>query len=61
MTREQGVQALRGDFIPTAKNGVIVNLYSDLGFSRTDAQSWEVQLQEYQPRRTNITRNPQSS
>ena len=67
MAREHGVQALRGDFIPTAKNAVIANLYSDLGFSRTEnpsaaagVQSWEVQLQQYQPRRTHITRNPQS-
>jgi FkbH-like protein len=67
MAREHGAQALRGDFIPTAKNAVIANLYSDLGFSRTvepspaaDVQSWEVQLTQYQPRRTHITRNPQS-
>jgi FkbH-like protein len=60
MAREHGVRALRGDFIPTAKNAVIVNLYSDLGFRRTDVQSWEVQLKQYQPRRTHITRNPQS-
>jgi FkbH-like protein len=67
MAREHGAQALRGDFIPTAKNAVIANLYSDLGFSRTvepspaaDVQSWEVQLNQYQPRRTHITRNPQS-
>jgi FkbH-like protein len=60
MAREHGARALRGDFIPTAKNAVIANLYSDLGFRRTDAQSWEVQLNQYQPRRTHITRSPQS-
>ncbi len=65
--REHGARALRGDFIPTAKNGVIANLYPELGFARidssaaTDAQSWEVQTAQYQPRRTHITRNPQTS
>jgi FkbH-like protein len=65
MAREHGARALRGDFIPTAKNAVIVNLYSDLGFRRTEdaagVQSWEVQLKQYQPRPTHITRNPQTS
>jgi FkbH-like protein len=65
--REHGARALRGDFIPTAKNAVIANLYPELGFvstdssAATDAQSWEVQTAHYQPRRTHITRNPQSS
>jgi FkbH-like protein len=65
--REHGARALRGDFIPTAKNAVIANLYPELGFVRTDssaatdAQSWEAQTAHYQPRRTHITRNPQSS
>jgi FkbH-like protein len=66
--RERGARALRGDFVPTAKNAVIANLYPQLGFSRTnaspaatDAQSWEMSLAQYEPRRTHITRNPQTS
>jgi FkbH-like protein len=67
LAREHGARALRGDFVPTAKNAVIANLYAELDFSRTgssaatDAQSWEVQIAHYQPRPTHITRNPQSS
>jgi FkbH-like protein len=63
-----GFRALRGDYIPTAKNAVIQNLYPDLGFSpsasalhTTDAKSWMLELTHYQPRRTHIKRDSQPS
>ena len=63
-----GFRALRGDYVPTAKNAVIKNLYPDLGFRPVDssspaheASSWELDLGQYQPRRTHIHRDSQPS
>jgi FkbH-like protein len=57
--RQLGYRALRGDYVPTAKNGVIKDLYSDLGFASADAQRWRLALDRYQARVTQIARRPQ--
>ena len=56
-------QALRADYIPTKKNGVISELYPSLGFVRVSdgvpadgASRWFLSLAEYLRRRTWITR-----
>jgi len=50
---ELGAEHLRAEFIPTAKNGVIENLFATLGFhlqstSTTETQIWEISLADYQ-------------
>ena len=58
-----GVRAFRADYIPTSKNGVVSELYSDLGFTRAQeapphdgATRWFLQLSDYVPHSTHIAR-----
>jgi FkbH-like protein len=60
-----GARALRADYIPTAKNGVVRELYSMLGFAQSEealpqegATRWFVQLSDYVPQPTYIARRP---
>jgi FkbH-like protein len=62
--RQFGARALRGEYIPTPKNGVIKDLYSKLGFSLLSdpmpdagATRWQLPLDQYQARRTHIARS----
>ena len=62
--RSRGACAIRASFIPTAKNGVIRELYPDLGFQRVDTPSsagdtthWLLDLASYVPRQTHINRS----
>ncbi len=61
--RRQGVAALRADYLPTAKNAVVSELYAKLGFRAIDAAGladggtrWFLNLTDYTPRETKITR-----
>ncbi len=61
--RARGACLLRGDYIPTEKNGVVRDLYGTLGFSRRadlcgeQANTcWLLRLGDYVPRPTFITR-----
>ena len=61
--RRTGVRAFRADYIPTQKNGVVRELYSNLGFTRAlgaspnhDATRWLLQLSEYVPHPSHIAR-----
>ena len=62
--QRMGVRAVWADYIPTAKNGVVADLYASLGFVRADARPaavpgstrWMLQLGEYVPRPTHILR-----
>jgi FkbH-like protein len=60
-----GARALRADYTPTAKNGVVRELYSMLGFTQSEealpqegATRWFVQLSDYVPQPTYIARRP---
>ena len=60
----RGGKALRADFIPTPKNGVISELYSTFGFStlndrtpRDGGTSWFLDLTKYITRSTHISRS----
>jgi FkbH-like protein len=62
--RCRGIKALRADYIPTAKNGVIGELYQSLGFSslndgthKNGALSWFLDLADYNARSTYISRS----
>jgi predicted enzyme involved in methoxymalonyl-ACP biosynthesis len=61
--RQMGVRAFRADYIPTAKNEVVRELYPALGFTRTQeaaphdsANRWFLRLCDYAPQPTHITR-----
>lgn len=61
-----GVRAFRGEYIPTAKNGVVRELYSMLGFTAAQragnhdgATQWLLNLSDYVPRPTYIARRPE--
>jgi len=61
-----GATALEGEYLPTAKNDVVRNLYSELGFlpagdsAGTDgAAHWRLPLDLYRVRRTHIARRAQ--
>lgn len=63
LARERGAVALRADYVPTAKNGVVKDLYPTLGFvplSRAPAADgvtrWLLPLDAYRPRPTHIRR-----
>lgn len=52
--RKLGVSALRGDYLPTPRNGIVAEHYSGLGFKRISllpegGERWELQLDDYSP------------
>jgi predicted enzyme involved in methoxymalonyl-ACP biosynthesis len=61
--RRRGVRAFRADYVPTAKNRVVSELYAKLGFTRIDetipmngATRWSLNLAEYVSCETHIAR-----
>jgi len=61
--RRMGVQAFRADYIPTAKNGVVSELYPTLSFipaqetvPNNGATQWSLILSNYVPQPTHIVR-----
>jgi FkbH-like protein len=63
--RQRGAAWLRGHYIPTAKNGVVSELYPGLGFkpapesgSNGAGTNWLLRLPEYVPQTTHIVRRP---
>lgn len=61
--RNRGARALRAEFLPTAKNGVVANLYPSLGFtpapieqSSNGGSRWILNLSDYVTRETHIAR-----
>lgn len=62
--RGMGVHTFRAEYIPTAKNGVVGDLYSTLGFAPAQdsavqhgATRWFLRLSDYAPHATHIARN----
>jgi FkbH-like protein len=61
--RQMGVQTFRAGYIPTAKNGVVSELYPALGFTpaherlpHNGATRWSLHLSDYVPQSTHIAR-----
>lgn len=48
-----GCTMLKGEYIPTPKNGIVENNYADLGFTFTD-NYWTLNITEYTPLKTFI-------
>ncbi len=64
--RRRGVRAFRADYIPTSRNGVVRDLYRDLGFTlaqeaapQEGAARWFLQLSGYVPHATHILSKPE--
>jgi len=64
--RALGARTLHAEYIPSPKNGVIQDLYANLGFQPLPAPqaaagstNWQLPLDEYRPRSTHIARSPQ--
>jgi FkbH-like protein len=62
--RRRGIKAFRAKYIPTAKNGVVGQLYPNLGFSSLSedgvsngATCWFLDLAKYETRSTHICRS----
>lgn len=60
--REQGLRQLRGHYYPTAKNGMVKELYRDFGFEKVseDEQGntmWQLDLNGYQKKTSHIKIN----
>jgi len=56
--RENGYKQLVGEYLPTAKNGMVENHYSELGFSRIEGcetSRWLLRLSEYKERECYIS------
>jgi predicted enzyme involved in methoxymalonyl-ACP biosynthesis len=58
---QRGVNRIFADFIPSAKNGVVSNLYPGLGFSAveddtlpSEIKRWALEVSGYTPKTTHI-------
>jgi len=52
--RTAGIERIRGVYLPTAKNGLVREHYSSMGFTRVDApeqqgEQWELCIEDYTP------------
>jgi predicted enzyme involved in methoxymalonyl-ACP biosynthesis len=44
--QELGIERLIGEYLPTAKNKMVKNLYSQMGFTQSNGK-WELNLQRF--------------
>ena len=49
--RAQGIERLVGEFLPTAKNKMVQELYPQMGFSSANGK-WELNLRQFEERKT---------
>lgn len=59
--RERGITWLRGEYIPTPKNGLVRDHYADLGFEKVETRLdghtvWKLRIAGYQPLAHHISR-----
>lgn len=59
--KERGVQKIVGTYYPTAKNGMVKNLYGDFGFTKVSEDEastvWELDITDYVPKTAHIQVN----
>jgi FkbH-like protein len=53
--KELGIKRVRGEYISTAKNGMVKDHYAKLGFTPEDANRWVLDTDSYVDRPVNIT------
>ena len=52
--RELGLKRVRGEYVPTAKNGMVKNHYTKLGFAPEGTHRWVLVVADYTERPVNI-------
>lgn len=52
--REDGVKEIIGEYLPTAKNGMVARHYDTLGFTPIEAGRWKLATDDYKPRQCQI-------
>ncbi|MDE7234398.1 MAG: HAD-IIIC family phosphatase [Ruminiclostridium sp.] len=59
--KERGVQKIVGTYYPTAKNGMVKNLYGDFGFTKVSEDEastvWKLDITDYAPKTAHIQVN----
>lgn len=50
--KQIGVKKIRGEYIPTAKNGMVCNLYEEMGFDRVDKNLFSIEVDKYKKQNT---------
>ena len=53
IAKEQGINKIVGEYIPTAKNQLVKEHYSQLGF-KANENLWELKVSDYQPKKAYI-------
>jgi FkbH-like protein len=59
LARSEGFSWIVGEYLPTAKNGLVAGHYAGLGFTDAGAGRWRLDLQTYQPKQHFITITPE--
>lgn len=54
--KEHGFERIIGEYIPTLKNGMVKDLYSNLGFSPITENTYELDVNAYEPRECYIAK-----
>lgn len=49
LARDRGLMRVTGEYIPTAKNGLVRDFWSQFGFENSDKSIWEMQVADYKP------------
>ena len=55
LAKEHGINAILGEYLPTAKNGMVKDHFENLGFSSSGAL-WRLEVGEYEPKKHYILR-----
>lgn len=59
--KELGIATIKGYYCPTPKNGLVIDLYKNLGFSYVESKShssiWQLQLKNYKKKKHHIKVN----
>ncbi|MCR4896325.1 MAG: HAD-IIIC family phosphatase [Lachnospiraceae bacterium] len=52
--KEAGIRTIRGEYLPTAKNGMVRDVYEKMGFTREGEGCYSLQIADFQPLPTHI-------
>ncbi len=52
---EQGFNTLKGEYVPTAKNGIVKDHYKDIGFNE-EGSIWMLNTDTYKPKKNHIAK-----
>jgi FkbH-like protein len=50
VAREKGLARVTGEFVPTAKNGMVKDFWRQFGFTSEDGRTWMLAVESYEPR-----------